>query len=169
LGYPVQHTIKKIGAYRVAYLPKGDLVPHALKMAWDAVQKGDVYLHPALVNEKYPDAARVFIQSRPAEMRQWIETACERMPLLSERETQVLELWGRGHNARAIGQLLSIHHRTVYDHINNIRAELLSDFKMNAENEQSNQTDALQVIKNTVIRDALILYDLIPPTFKTTK
>lgn len=169
LGYPVQHAINKIGAYRVAYLPKGDLVPRALKIAWDAVQKGDVYLHPALVNEKYPDAARAFIQTRPVEMRQWIETICERLPSLSERESEVLKLWERGHNARAIGQQLSINHRTVYDHLDNIRAKLLSDFKTYAENDQGKRTETLQVTENAVIRDALILYDLVPPTFKTTK
>lgn len=166
---PLQKTLKMMGAYRAAYLPKDGLLPENLLPAWEAVRRGDVYLHSDIIDAKYPEAARAFVQSRPQRMRYWIEEACDQLTQLSVRESEVLNLWRYGLTQPEIGLRLEIFPKTVESHIDHCRQKLLLELRQRPGENFDSKTHIVFFDEDTIMRDALTLYDLLPPTFKPKK
>lgn len=166
---PLQKTLKVIGAYRVAYLPKDGLLPEDLRPAWETIRRGEVYLHPAVVDVKYPEAAHFFVQSRPHQMRYWIETVCDKLPTLTERKLEVLHAWQHGLSQSEIGKRLYISERTVERLVEQSRDTLLEDFRALVRDNPDPNARKVDFTADMIIRDALTLYDLLPPTFQPKK
>ena len=87
----------------------GDEVVHAVR----TVHQGESALSPAIASK----VVRQAMSGRP-------EGAAEQIETLTDRELDVLRLAARGLTNRAIGQELSISHRTVQGHLQSIYGKL---------------------------------------------
>ena len=105
-----EYFFQMLDAGASGYIPKR-AAPEELLTAIGAASRGEVYLHPSL--------AKLLVKDYLEE-----ETREDRLDGLTARELEVLELVAEGLTNREIGQQLSISHKTVARHRENIMEKL---------------------------------------------
>jgi two-component system response regulator NreC len=117
-----EYFIKMLEAGASGYITK-QAASDELVTAIDAVSKGQVYLQPAMARWLLEDYQRLH-DNIPQEVARSDDIENADLNILSERERQVLELVGEGHNNKYIGQKLDLSPKTIARHRERIMKKL---------------------------------------------
>lgn len=120
-----QYFMEMLAAGASGYLTK-QAAADELIAAIQAVAAGHVYLQPALARwllEDYQRLAKNFVDPAPDETNQKNKDAVD-LDILSQRERQVLEFVGEGHNNHDIGKKLGLSPKTIARHRERIMKKL---------------------------------------------